>query len=159
MEYWSTWYIPEPLCRSRDHCLVDFLQEVAAAINQGLIMSERQKQERHAKLFKLVTTHTSHTWAALLVKMLLEQINSQNQARMTPYISKQLLTDAYQRAKKRLFLFDYDVSFFFGTLMATYLFFHFRRARSRRSSNYRAWPCRRVIHLRHWSSSRPIRRT
>jgi trehalose 6-phosphate synthase/phosphatase len=78
-------------------------------------MSEREKQDRHATLFKLVTTHTSHTWAALLVKMLLEQINGQNQARMTPYISKQLLTDAYQRAKKRLFLFDYDVRLLRGS--------------------------------------------
>jgi hypothetical protein len=85
------------------------LQEVAAAINQGLLMTDVERNERHQKLFKVVTTHTSHTWAALLVKMLLGEINSQNQARMTPYIPQENLVGAYKAAKKRLFLLDYDV--------------------------------------------------
>ena len=72
-------------------------------------MPEEEKVARHERLFKVVTTHTSHTWAALLVKMLLAQINSQVQARMTPYIPMHLLVNSYQSAKKRLFLFDYDV--------------------------------------------------
>ncbi|KIY68652.1 glycosyltransferase family 20 protein [Cylindrobasidium torrendii FP15055 ss-10] len=84
------------------------LGELAAAMNQGLLMSDEEKALRHEKLFKVVTTHTSHTWAAVLVKMLLGQMNSVNTARMTPYIPKDILQARYRKAKKRLFLFDYD---------------------------------------------------
>lgn len=85
-------------------------QEVAAAINQGLLMSPSEKVERHAKLYKVVTTHTSHSWASILVKRLLGQLRRQGMARQTPYILKHQLEQLYTSAKKRLFLFDYDVS-------------------------------------------------
>lgn len=84
------------------------LGDVAAAMNRGLLMSENEKQSRHQKLLEVVTTHTSHSWATMLVKLLLTQINSQNTARQTPYIPRSLLQDKYKSAKKRLFLFDYD---------------------------------------------------
>jgi len=85
-------------------------QEVAAAINQGLLMSPSEKAARHAKLYKVVTTYTSHSWASILVKRLLGQLRRQGMARQTPYILKQQLEQLYTSAKKRLFLFDYDVS-------------------------------------------------
>jgi len=78
-------------------------------MNTGLLMSSASKAARHAALHKVVTTHTSHTWAALLVKMLLSQINGQTTARGTPYLPRELLKDKYESAGKRLFLFDYDV--------------------------------------------------
>ncbi|KDR79803.1 hypothetical protein GALMADRAFT_241888 [Galerina marginata CBS 339.88] len=84
------------------------LGDVAAAINQGLVMDPVEKAARHAKLYKVVTTHTSHTWAAVLAKMLLSQLALQGVARQTPYIPKELLEGLYSKAKKRLFLFDYD---------------------------------------------------
>jgi len=85
------------------------LGDLAAAIDAGLTMSEEEKLERHQKLLKSVTTHTSHSWAAVLVKMLLEQMNGQNHAKQTPYIPKELLQHRYRSARKRLLLFDYDV--------------------------------------------------
>ncbi|KAF5310665.1 hypothetical protein D9619_007726 [Psilocybe cf. subviscida] len=84
------------------------LGDVAAAINQGLVMDPKEKAARHEKLYKVVTTHTSHTWAAVLVKMLLSQLGLQGMARKTPYIPRELLESRYSQAKKRLFLFDYD---------------------------------------------------
>ncbi|KAG2363016.1 trehalose 6-phosphate phosphatase [Suillus spraguei] len=84
------------------------LGDVAAAMNRGLVMSEEEKASRHAALHSVVTTHTSHTWAAVLAKMLLSQINGQNTARQTPYIPRDRLKDLYNSAGKRLFLFDYD---------------------------------------------------
>lgn len=71
-------------------------------------MSDEEKLERHSKLYKVVTTHTSHTWAAMLAKMLLEKLGSQDLARRTPFIPKGQLEQHYLSAKKRLFLFDYD---------------------------------------------------
>ena len=85
------------------------IQDVAEAMNRGLLMSEASKASRHAALHRFVTTHTSQTWAAVLAKMLLSQINGQTTARRTPYLSKDTIKESYNRAKKRLFLFDYDV--------------------------------------------------
>ncbi|KAG6897969.1 hypothetical protein C0993_007209 [Termitomyces sp. T159_Od127] len=88
------------------------LGDVAAAINRGLLMSPEEKARRQAKLYKVVTTHTSHSWGALLVKMLLGQVDGKGQARMTPYIPRERLLGEYEKAGrgngKRLFLLDYD---------------------------------------------------
>ncbi|KAF8205365.1 glycosyltransferase family 20 protein [Mycena galopus ATCC 62051] len=84
------------------------LGDVAAAINEGLLMSEPEKLARHTALHKVVTTHTSHTWAAVLVKMLLGQLGGKETARRTPYIPRDVLESRYHAAKKRLFFFDYD---------------------------------------------------
>ncbi|KAF7325351.1 Trehalose-6-phosphate phosphatase [Mycena venus] len=84
------------------------LMDVAAAINTGLLMSESEKLARHVQLHKVVTTHTSHTWAAVLVKMLLGQLGGKETARRTPYIPRDVLESRYHAAKKRLFFFDYD---------------------------------------------------
>ena len=84
-------------------------------------MDPAEKIARHAKLYKVVTTHTSHTWAAVLVKMLLGQMGLQGMARQTPYIPKEKLERLYVKAKKRLFLFDYDVCFFFIRLSFVWL--------------------------------------
>ncbi|KZS96206.1 trehalose-6-phosphate phosphatase [Sistotremastrum niveocremeum HHB9708] len=84
------------------------LGDVAAAINYGLLMSEEEKAQRHAALYGVVTTHTSHTWAAVLVKMLLSQLDNDLTAHQTPLLNKPQLIQSYEKAKKRLFLFDYD---------------------------------------------------
>ena len=84
------------------------LGEVAAAMHRGLTMSQEEKLQRHEKLYKVVTTHTSHTWAANLAKLLLEQLGKVNLAKQTPFIPKSQLEEHYLKAKKRLFLFDYD---------------------------------------------------
>ena len=76
-------------------------------------MDPAEKFARHAKLYKVVTTHTSYTWAAVLVKQLLGQMGLQGMARQTPYIPKDKLQELYVKARKRLFLFDYDVCCYF----------------------------------------------
>lgn len=93
------------------HLIHDYIQDVAAAMHQGLVMSKEEKERRHDSLYKVVTTHTSHTWAAVLVKMLLTQINTENTARQTPFIPLDKLQASYQSAEKRLLLFDYDVRY------------------------------------------------
>ena len=86
------------------------LGDVAAAIHRGLTMSPEEKAQRHDKMYKVVNIHTSHTWAAILVEMLLKQMGLNVMARQTPFMEKNRLEDWYLKAKKRLFLFDYDVS-------------------------------------------------
>ncbi|KAJ6513476.1 hypothetical protein C8R45DRAFT_1154871 [Mycena sanguinolenta] len=70
--------------------------------------SEPEKFAQHEALQKVVTTHTSHTWAAILVKMLLEQLGGKEASHRTPYIPRQVLESRYHATKKRLFFFDYD---------------------------------------------------
>ena|ERR1700761_2113928 len=73
-------------------------------------MSSSEKSERQASLYKAVTTHTSHSWAATLLRMLLTQMGNELTAHQTPLLDKARLKSYYTKAQKRLFLFDYDVS-------------------------------------------------
>ncbi|KAG9048860.1 threalose-6-phosphate phosphatase [Tulasnella sp. UAMH 9824] len=84
------------------------LGDVAASIHRGLTMTDEEKRLRHNTLYEAVTTHTSHTWAAVLVKSLLEKINSENSAHQTPALNRSKMGELYEKAKKRLFMFDYD---------------------------------------------------
>lgn len=87
---------------------------VADAINQGLVMPDEEKFRRHADLYQSVTGYTSHTWAASIVKQLLENVGGDHQANQTPYLEQSALKSKYDSAKKRLLLFDYDVSQLFS---------------------------------------------
>jgi trehalose 6-phosphate synthase/phosphatase len=112
---------------------------VANAINQGLVMSDAEKKQRHEELLTSVKSHTSHTWAKTIVKLLLENIGGEHQAHHTPALDKQALQTAYKQAKKRLMLFDYDVSwppdFLSGTMSANLILCRlFARELSLRSS-------------------------
>ncbi|KAG8796999.1 threalose-6-phosphate phosphatase, partial [Serendipita sp. 398] len=71
-------------------------------------MPEEERASRQAALYKVVTTHTSHTWAAILVRMLLSQIGTENMAHHTPYMDQSSLEKSYATASRRLLLFDYD---------------------------------------------------
>jgi trehalose 6-phosphate synthase/phosphatase len=72
-------------------------------------MTHPEKVQRQAALYSAVTTHTSHSWAANLLHMLVKSVDNVNAAHQTPYLDKELLVEQYRGAKKRLFLFDYDV--------------------------------------------------
>lgn len=84
-------------------------QDVAAKIHHGLTMPEGEKLSRHAALYDVVRTHTSHTWAAILVKMLLGLVGTQNMTRHTPELDRAFLKEKYDAASQRLLMFDYDV--------------------------------------------------
>lgn len=79
-------------------------------MHRGLLMSQVEKDMRHAKLYNVITTHTSQTWAMTLVKFLLSVVDAQGVARQTPALPTNHMLERYTRATKRLFLLDYDVS-------------------------------------------------
>jgi trehalose 6-phosphate synthase/phosphatase len=89
-------------------------------INRGLLMPEDEREARQAALYKVVTTHTSHTWAAILVRMLLSQIGTENAAHQTPLLDQTALVTSYKNAKRRLLLFDYDVCYLFTFLSTSF---------------------------------------
>jgi trehalose 6-phosphate synthase/phosphatase len=84
------------------------LDDVAATMHRGLLMSQTEKDTRHAKLYSVITTHTSQTWAMTLVKFLLSVVDAQGVARQTPALPTNFMLERYSRATKRLFLLDYD---------------------------------------------------
>ncbi|ORY33808.1 hypothetical protein BCR39DRAFT_503877 [Naematelia encephala] len=84
------------------------LLNVADAINKGLTMSDEEKAERHAGLYEGILGHTSHTWAATILKQLLENVGGEHTAHQTPYLDIVKMSNQYKKAKKRLLLFDYD---------------------------------------------------
>ncbi|KDN50097.1 hypothetical protein RSAG8_01433, partial [Rhizoctonia solani AG-8 WAC10335] len=84
------------------------LGDVAASIHRGLTMTTEDKETRQSALYKIVTTYTSYSWAAMLVKKLLQQVGAENTAHNTPVLDRPLMTSMYEKASKRLMLFDYD---------------------------------------------------
>lgn len=72
-------------------------------------MSSAEKQERQAALYSAVSTKTTHAWAANLLYLLMKQNDKAMDARPTPYLDRDLAARKYKDAKRRLFLFDYDV--------------------------------------------------
>lgn len=79
-------------------------------MHRGLLMSQPERDMRHAKLHSVIMTHTSHTWAMMVVKFLLSVVDAQGVARQTPVLPSQLTLERYSKSSKRLFLLDYDVS-------------------------------------------------
>jgi len=85
-------------------------------------MEDDERLTRQAALYDMVRTHTSHTWAAILVKMLLNLVGTQDMARHTPELDKAELKGKYDSAKSRLLMFDYDVCYSVPTARRTVLF-------------------------------------
>ncbi|KAF9066784.1 glycosyltransferase family 20-domain-containing protein [Rhodocollybia butyracea] len=111
------------------------LHTVASAMHRALLMPEQEKIVRHKYLYDVVTTRTSHMWASVLVKMLLQQmtasahgaaglngINGSGSRKGTPYLDFNRMRKWYEAASTsihkqpsaprikptRLFFFDYD---------------------------------------------------
>jgi trehalose 6-phosphate synthase/phosphatase len=81
---------------------------VAEAIHQALIMPAEEKANQERKLYRHVTSHTVQTWQKTYIARLLVNLASFNQSFATPVLDKALLLRTYRKAKKRLFMFDYD---------------------------------------------------
>lgn len=81
---------------------------VAKAIDYGLKLNEKEKIERHDSLHHQVISHTSHSWAASLVKQVLVRLMSEHSAHFTPPLKRELMVQQFKKANKRLLLLDYD---------------------------------------------------
>ncbi|KAL1995414.1 hypothetical protein VTN49DRAFT_1601 [Thermomyces lanuginosus] len=84
------------------------LSGVAAAIDRALSMSEEEKAEMHQKLYKHVTSNTVTSWTQQYLNRLLTNLSSFDQSIATPTLDRTLLLKQYRKAKRRLFMFDYD---------------------------------------------------
>lgn len=81
---------------------------VADAINKALTVPAAEKKEQHLKLYKHVTTNTVSAWSNQFISRLLTNLSSFDQSVATPALDKAKLLKQYRKARKRLFMFDYD---------------------------------------------------
>ncbi|KKK14428.1 putative alpha,alpha-trehalose-phosphate synthase subunit Tps2 [Aspergillus rambellii] len=81
---------------------------VAMAINKALTMPYLDKKSQHLMLYKHVTTNTVSAWSQQFINRLVTNLSSFDQSVATPALDKAKLVKQYRRARKRLFMFDYD---------------------------------------------------
>lgn len=81
---------------------------VAEAIKEALEMPEEKKKGNHERLYSYVTTHTVSTWSNNFLKRLLTNLTSFSQSDLTPALDRVKMVSQYHKARKRLFMFDYD---------------------------------------------------
>ena len=81
---------------------------VAGAVNQALTMDTADKQLQHLKLYKHVTANTVSAWSKQYLHRLLTNLSSFDQSVATPALDRAKLLKQYRRARKRVFMFDYD---------------------------------------------------
>ncbi|KAG9771991.1 glycosyltransferase family 20 protein, partial [Aureobasidium melanogenum] len=81
---------------------------VARALKYALEMPEEKKKSDHEKLYNYATTHTVATWTNNFLKRLLTNLTSFSQNDLTPALDRNLMIQQYNKAQKRLFMFDYD---------------------------------------------------
>ncbi|KAH8688850.1 putative alpha,alpha-trehalose-phosphate synthase subunit Tps2 [Talaromyces proteolyticus] len=81
---------------------------VATAIDRALSMSNEEKADQHRKLYKHVTSNTVSMWSQHYIHRLLTNLSSFDQSIATPALDRAKLLKQYRKAKKRLFMFDYD---------------------------------------------------
>ena len=83
-------------------------RDVAAAIKQALSMTPDEKARRHRSLYKHVTTSTVQEWCKAYLARLLVDLATVSPDGNTPLLDKRRLLARHRRARRRLFLFDYD---------------------------------------------------
>ncbi|KAJ5110768.1 Trehalose-phosphatase [Penicillium argentinense] len=81
---------------------------VANAVDKALNMPAEQRKEQHLKLYKHVLTNTVATWSRHFLDRLLTNLSSFDQSVATPALDRAKVVKQYRKARKRLFMFDYD---------------------------------------------------
>ncbi|CAL5866603.1 uncharacterized protein PFLUO_LOCUS812 [Penicillium psychrofluorescens] len=84
------------------------LAGVAGAIDRALKMPPDQRKEQHLKLYKHVITNTVSNWSKQFLHRLLTNLSSFDQSVATPALDRAKLLRQYRKARRRLFMFDYD---------------------------------------------------
>jgi trehalose 6-phosphate synthase/phosphatase len=81
---------------------------VANAIKEALEMPQEDREKAEQRLYEHVSTHPVSRWCNRFLKRLLTNLTSNNQNDLTPALDRHVLRPQYLKAKRRLYLFDYD---------------------------------------------------
>lgn len=83
-------------------------QGVAKTLNHALSMSMSARKQQHDLLHSRVFSNSVQHWTREFLNRLQTVVQSVGQSATTPNLDRPLLLHRYQKAKKRLFMFDYD---------------------------------------------------
>lgn len=81
---------------------------VADHLHKALSMSSEQKAIKHKKLYQHVFANNVQEWTTKYLDRLLVNLASFNKSLSTPTLDKDVMLECYKKAKRRLFMFDYD---------------------------------------------------
>lgn len=81
---------------------------VADAINEALTMPMDDRWATEEKLYNHVVTNNVQSWMNSYLRRLLTNLSSFDQSLATPILDRAKILLQYRKAKKRLFMFDYD---------------------------------------------------
>lgn len=84
------------------------LGKVAHEIDRALRMSDEKRAYMHDSLYKHVVTNDVQAWTNKYLRRLLTNLSSFDQSAATPALDRAKLLQQYRKAKRRLFMFDYD---------------------------------------------------
>jgi hypothetical protein len=83
---------------------------VANALNDSLSMPKEELAVKHKHLYNYVQRHTAAFWSQSFIKELHIKSARHDQSIVTPELDVDKVLMSYSNAKKRLLLFDYDVT-------------------------------------------------
>ncbi|QBM89851.1 trehalose 6-phosphate synthase /trehalose 6-phosphatase [Metschnikowia aff. pulcherrima] len=81
---------------------------VARTINECLSMSESEKAKLEDTLYKKVASNSIQSWTSTFLEHLIDHSAKIHETHLTPTLNRPRLLKAYEKAERRLFLFDYD---------------------------------------------------
>ncbi|OBA22406.1 hypothetical protein METBIDRAFT_77813 [Metschnikowia bicuspidata var. bicuspidata NRRL YB-4993] len=81
---------------------------VAKTINKCLHMPEHEKADLQDTLYKKVVSNNVQSWTSTFLEHLIDHSAKIHETHLTPTLNRPRLLQAYQKAERRLFLFDYD---------------------------------------------------
>lgn len=83
-------------------------EEVSGAILAALTLSPVERELRHSKLHRYVASHTASYWATAFLSDFADTIHCKPAVSKLPPLNIKKVVTAYERAKKRLIISDYD---------------------------------------------------
>ncbi|KAK4522953.1 hypothetical protein GAYE_PCTG32G0843 [Galdieria yellowstonensis] len=87
------------------------IEELANAIHEALSMPRREREIKHWKLYRYVTTHTAEYWAKSFFQELDNVVKHRDELRLSlPLLNVKSVTKRMSNARIRLFLLEYEGS-------------------------------------------------
>eukprot|EP00871_Galdieria_phlegrea_P000041 jgi/Galph1/1037/GphlegSOOS_G5765.1 len=87
------------------------IEELATAIHEALSMPKREREMKHWKLFRYVTTHTAEYWAKSFIQELQNVVRHREEMQLSiAVLNVKSVTRRISNARTRLFLLEYEGS-------------------------------------------------
>ncbi|GAM26721.1 hypothetical protein SAMD00019534_098960 [Acytostelium subglobosum LB1] len=83
-------------------------EDVADSINEALLMSDKERAEKHSMLFNFIVKHTASHWGNGFVSELFKASSKADRLSATPELNVDKVVAAYKASTRRLLVLTYD---------------------------------------------------